>query len=267
MVRGLDGGVHVNKPGAVERFDHLSCQSVTFAGDGFEIDGYLAQPEGEQPRPGLLVLHDVFGVGEHYPDLARRFAQLGYVALVPNTYARTGAPDPSSRDDLFAKHFGVPDADVVTDLKAAATYLRGLPRVTKLGCIGFCGGGRQTLLLACGSDVLEAAVDCWGGQLDHATPMPRQQTTAERPVTIMEQVQALSCPLLVCAGLEDIHPTPDEVRAFETRLQALGKQATVKYYEGAGHAFLNDSRPQLYHERAAFQAWDDIRSFLAARLD
>ena len=145
-------------------------------------------------------------------------------------------------------------------------YLKGQPYVSQLGCIGFCGGGRQTLLLACATGVLDAAIDCWGGQLDHATPMPRQETTPERPVTIFEQVAKLGAPLLVCAGLEDIHPEPEEVRRFEQRLNELGKDATVRYYEGAGHAFLNDSRPQLYHEGAAFRAWDHIGAFLTERL-
>ena len=86
---------------------------------------------------------------EHIWDLTRRFANLGYNAIAPNLYTREGAPDPNDIQAVMPVMFALPDAQAVRDLEAAAAHLRALDGATdKVGCIGFCSGGRQTLLYA-----------------------------------------------------------------------------------------------------------------------
>src|SRR5947208_15978810 len=130
--------------------------------------------------------------------------------------------------------FGLPDSEAVQNLEAAAACLRGLPGATgKVGAIGFCSGGRQTLLFACSSNKVDAAVDCWGGFISRATP--NDMTTASRPMPVIDMIDRLSCPLFAVFGEEDQNPTVTESEELQRRAQRAGKDVTVKVYKNAGH--------------------------------
>jgi len=160
--------------------------------------------------------------------------------------------------------FGLPDAQAVQDLEAAAGHLRGLPGATgKIGAIGFCSGGRHTLLFACSSSKVDAAIDCWGGFIHRATP--DAEKTPERPTAVLDLVPQLHCPLFAVFGEEDQNPTVEQGEELRRRAQAAGKDVTVKVYPGAGHAFLADYRPS-YREGPAFQLWSDITAFFPKHL-
>ncbi|MCW2497886.1 MAG: carboxymethylenebutenolidase, partial [Jatrophihabitans sp.] len=135
---------------------------ITGAG-GDEIEAYLAVPEGSGPRGGVVVIHHMPGYDRGSKEIARRFAELGYDAICPNLYWREApgaAPDDAAATARAAG--GVPDARLVGDVGGAAAYLRGLPTSNgKVGVIGYCSGGRQSVLAACNLD-LDAAVDCYG---------------------------------------------------------------------------------------------------------
>ena len=171
---------------------------------------------------------------------------------------------------MMARLFAMSDQTVLGDLEGAADYLRGLDGVTgRIGCIGFCMGGRCTLLLACASDRLNAAVDCWGGFIDRATP--EQRSTPERPAPPLELVaEQLDCPLLAAVGAEDHNPSPQ--LAAELREQAAkspagqrGEELKVDLYDGAGHAFFADYRP-TYRPEPAAKLWAEIVPFLHRHL-
>ena len=126
------------------------------------------------------MIQEAFGLVDHICDLARRFANIGYNACAPALYWRRGAPkNPDNMDDVRPVMFGLPDSEAVQDLEAAADYLRALPGATgKIGAIGFCSGGRHTLLFACSSSKVDAAIDCWGGFINRANPDERDQRGA-----------------------------------------------------------------------------------------
>lgn len=251
-------------PGAVTDPTRVRTETIQFSSGGDTIQAYLARPSESGRYPGLIVIHEAFGLVEHIKDLARRFANVGFTALAPDLYSRTGGPNPDDRPSVMEKMFSLPDAQVVRDLEAAAAYLRGLPDATgKVGCIGFCSGGRQTLLFACSTTRLDAAVDCWGGYITRATP--DAITTPARPTPVIDLVDRLSCPLLAVFGEEDQNPSPDDAALLRERLERASKPATVKTYRNAGHAFLADYRP-TYREAAAFEAWPDIVGFLEQHL-
>jgi carboxymethylenebutenolidase len=156
------------------------------------------------------------------------------------------------------------DATVLGDLEGAADFLRTRDDVTgKIGCIGFCMGGRYTLLLACASDRLSAAVDCWGGFIDRATP--EERSTAERPVPPLELAEELSCPLLAAVGAEDHNPSPELGEKLRERAGKSGEEVKVDIYEGAGHAFLADYRP-TFRPGPAAKLWQEIVPFLEQHL-
>src|SRR6202050_614970 len=154
-------------PGAVTDPTRVIAEELTFAGaDGDQVNGYLARPAEPDPagHPGMIVIQEAMGVNDHIRDMTDRFANLGYVALAVDLYTREGGPPPLEPEALMKRLFGMSDARVLGDLQGAADLLRSRADVTgKIGCIGFCMGGRYTLLFAGSSDSLDAAVDCWGG--------------------------------------------------------------------------------------------------------
>jgi carboxymethylenebutenolidase len=251
-------------PGEVTNPQALDAREVSFASNGDLLEGYLARPRAAGNYAGLIVVHEIFGVNEHIRDVTRRFANAGFIALAPNLFSRAGKVDLSEMETARAIAFSVTDAQVVRDLEAAAAFLRTQPGATgKVGCIGFCFGGREALLFACNSDKLDAAIDCWGGFLTSATPS--EKTTAARPKPVMEMGERLSCPLLAVFGAEDQNPSPADAAELRARLEKAGKNFTVKVFENAGHAFFADYRPQ-YREAAAFELWRDAIAFLREHL-
>ena len=253
-----------NLPGAVTDPSRVKGESIRIPSGSDTIEGYLARPSAGGSCPGIVVIHEAFGLVEHIRDLARRFANIGYNALAPDLYTRTGGPNPDDMNSVFPKMFGLPDSQAVRDLEASAAHLRGLAGATgKIGAIGFCSGGRQTLLFACSSDKVDAAVDCWGGFIHRATP--DAETTPSRPKPILDLVGQLHCPLFAVFGEEDQNPTLAQAEELRGRARTAGKDVRIKVYKDAGHAFLADYRPS-YREGPAFQLWSDAVAFFDRHL-
>jgi len=255
-------------PGAVKDPARVHGEDLTFSGaGGTPINGYLARPADTDSakRPGLIVIHEAMGLNEHVRDVANRFANLGYVALGVDLYTREGGPPPMGDvQAMMARLFSMSDATVIGDLEGAADLLRAREDATgKVGCIGFCMGGRYTLLLAGSSDRIDAAVDCWGGFIDRATP--DELSTPERPTPPLELAPKLTCPLLAAVGYEDQNPSPELGARLRERAQESGWEVKMDVYEGAGHAFFADYRP-TYRPDPAAKLWQQIVPFLARHL-
>jgi carboxymethylenebutenolidase len=253
-------------PGAVGDPTRIVGEELTYPGAaGAEINGYLARPADASSHAGIVVIHEAGGLGDHIRDVCNRFANIGYVALGVDLFTREGGPpDTSDTQGMMQRLFSMSDELALGDLEGAADYLRGLDGVTgRIGCIGFCMGGRFTLLFACASDRLDAAVDCWGGFIDRATPSER--TTPERPAPPLELAGRLSCPLLAAIGAEDANPSPQVGAELESRARESGQEVDVDVYEGAGHAFFADYRPS-YRPGPAAQLWRAVVPFLARHL-
>jgi carboxymethylenebutenolidase len=254
-----------NIPGAVTDPSRVRGETIDLKSGGDTIKGYLARPSQDGRYPGIVVIHEAFGLVEHIRDIARRFANIGYNAIAPDLYSRKGGPsDPNDINTVFPVMFGLPDSEAVQDLEAAADYLRALPGATgKIGAIGFCSGGRHTLLFAGSSRKVDAAIDCWGGFIDRANP--NEQTSAARPKPPLDMVGQLNCPVFGVFGEEDQNPPVALEAALKQRGQAAGKDVTTKVYPNAGHAFLADYRPS-YREGPAQELWGDIRNFFDRHL-
>src|SRR5215469_4338825 len=205
--------------GEVKNPETLETRDITFASDGSQMQGYLARPKAPGNYPAVIVLHEAFGLVEHERDVARRFANAGFITLAPNVYSRIGAPkSPPEMAEVMSKMFGLKDSQLVRDFEAAAAFVRAQPGSNgKVGCVGFCVGGRWTLLFACSSDKVNAAVDCWGGFINRATP--EAATTPERPTPVIDLVPQLRCPLYVVCGEEDQNPSPAVAEDLRGRLE------------------------------------------------
>jgi carboxymethylenebutenolidase len=253
-------------PGGVSDTSAIAAEQLTFAGhDATPINGYLARPASGAGHPAMIVIHEAGGLGEHIRDVANRLANIGYVTLAVDLYTREGGPPPM--DDmqvLMARLFSISDETVLGDLAGAADFLRARAEVSgRVGCIGFCMGGRYALLFACSDDRLDAAVDCWGGFIDRATPDDR--ATPQRPTPPLELARQLRCPLLAAVGAEDQNPSPALGEQLREASSSSGQAVRVDVYEGAGHAFFADYRP-TYRPAPAALLWERVVPFLARHL-
>jgi carboxymethylenebutenolidase len=194
--------------------------------------------------------------------MVRRFAELGYDAICPNLFHRE-APGAAPDDAAAAARArgGVPDERLVGDVAGAAAYLRGLSTSNgKVGVIGHCSGGRQSVLAACNLD-LDAAVDCYGAYVTGTPP-------ADWPIKItnlVDQLPHLQCPLLGLFGNEDKFPSPEHVDELEQILKSSGKEFEFHRYDDAGHGFFAVDRPS-YRVAAANDGWERIATFFATHL-
>lgn len=241
----------------------LTARTVTITGAGGDpVEAYVAQPAGDRRRGGVVVIHHMPGWDRATKEITRRFAELGYDAICPNLYWRE-APG-AAPDDAAATaraQGGVPDDRLVGDVGGAATYLRELPTSNGLvGVIGYCSGGRQSVLAACHLD-LDAAVDCYGGYVVGDSP-------EGKPVRhhITDQLPGLRPPLLGLFGVEDSAPSPAHVAELDRLLSEHGKPHEFHSYEGAGHGFFATDRPS-YRVAAANEGWERITEFFARYLE
>ncbi len=244
--------------------DAMRAESVRIIGyGGEELEAYLAQPVGDDgPYGGVVVIHHMPGYDDATKEIARRFAAHRYLAICPNLYSRE-APGASPDDAAAAARAagGVPDDRLVGDVEGAAGYLRALPGSNgRVGTIGYCSGGRQSLLAACRLP-LQAAVDCYGAFVVR-TP-PEGMPIAASP--IVDLLPELSCPLLGLFGAEDSHPAPDEVVELEEALRKSGKSFEFHTCDGAGHGFFAVDRPS-YRPEAAKDGWRHIFDFFGRNL-
>jgi carboxymethylenebutenolidase len=243
--------------------DSLSADTIRITGhDGDEIEAYLASPAGQESRGGVVVIHHMPGYDRGTKEIARRFAEFGYDAILPNLYWRE-APG-AAPDDAAATaraQGGVPDARLVGDVAGAAAHLRSLPSANgKVGVIGYCSGGRQSVLAACNVD-LDAAVDCYGAFVTGTPPegFPLKITN------VVDQLPNLRAPLLGLFGNDDSYPSPEQVDELEQILTDLGKPHEFHRYDGAGHAFFSVDRP-AYRVEAANDGWARIATFYTHHL-
>lgn len=240
---------------------HAGTTRIAGAG-GDEIEAYAATPVDGPVAGGVVVIHHMPGYDRAHKEIVRRFADMGYAAVCPNLYHRD-APGAEPDDAAAAGRAagGVPDDRLVGDVAGAAAYLRALPSANgKVGVIGYCSGGRQSVLAACSLD-LQAAVDCYGAFVVGQPP----GGLALQVGPLYDLLPRLSCPLLGLFGTEDSYPSPAQVAELDGLLDGYGLAHEFTTYDGAGHAFFAVDRP-AYRPAAAVDGWERIRDFYAAHL-
>lgn len=243
-------------------YEGMLAETVRLSGNnGDIIGGYMARPLGTGLYPGVIVIHEAFGLGEHTKELVRKFAAHGYIAIAPDLYYREGPGDSEDMNAVVRRMGRVTDAQVIADLGGAITALRSVATYSgKAGCIGHCSGGRQTLLFACNTKSLAAAVDCYGGRV------VTDELTSNQPKAVIDMVADLSCPLLGLFGELDANPSPEHVARLEAELKKNNKRYEFKSYPpDTGHGFFADYRPS-YRQESAVDGWQRIFAFFGRHL-
>jgi carboxymethylenebutenolidase len=243
----------------------LIAETVSFRGHkGDQGKAYYARPSKAGKHPGMVLIHHMPGWDEWITEATRKLAHHGFATIAPHLYFREG---PGSPDDVGARTRaagGVADEQVVGDAKGALEFLRAQPHSNgKVGVIGFCSGGRHTYLIACQlGRAVDAAVDCWGGNVVVDDP---KALNAKRPVAPIDLTEKMTCPLIGLFGNDDENPNADQVNRTEAVLKKLGKNYEFHRYDGAGHAFFNTSRTAYRAEQAA-DGWQKVFAFLNKHL-
>ena len=225
-------------------------QEVRYAEvDGSPVTGYLALPSEQSGElPGIIVIHEWWGLNDNVRSMARQLAGEGYAALAVDLYGGRVAETPEQARAIMSEVLGDEPA-AEENLRQAYAYLAGEAGSPKIGSIGWCFGGGWSLRTAMlFPDELDGAVIYYG----HLDPDP-------------EALAALQMPLLGIFGEADQGIPLDSVREFERVLGELGKDAKIHVYEGAGHAFANPSGKR-YDAEAATDAWEKTLTFFTETL-
>jgi len=224
----------------------LHVENIKYPGETGEVLAHLARPKGEAKLPAVIVIHENRGLNPHTEDVARRTALEGFLAIAPDALSPLGG----TPDDVDEARSLMRKLDSETTMKnyvAAVNYLKTHPQSTgKVGCMGFCWGGGVTNQVAVNSPDLKAAVPFYGRQ-----PAP-------------EDVPKIKASLLLhYAGLDE--RINAGIEQFEAALKKTSVEYKIYMYEGAGHAFFNDTGSR-YNEEAAKLAWERTIAFLKEKL-
>jgi len=226
----------------------VTTEEVVYATvGGKQVAGYLARPTAPGEHPGLLVIHEWYGLNDHVETMARMFAQQGYAALAVDLYGGEAADSPERARALMQ---ALDDAAAKDNLRQAYGYLAQTVGAERVGVVGWCFGGGwalQTALLL--PEGIDATVIYYGRLVDDR-----------------EKLATIESPILGHFGAEDQGIPVAGVREFEETLEELGKHAEIHVYEGAGHAFANPSG-ERYAPEPARVSWGRTLRFLEAHLD
>ena len=228
---------------------HLQTRSVEFPVEGGgKVSAFEARPSGAGSYPGVLLVHEWWGLNEHIQDVAERLAAEGFVALAPDLYDGKVTKDP---DLASAWMSALQPEQAIRMLLAALRFLQEKEPVyaEHIGVIGFCMGGSYALLLACRASALKAAVPFYGDAPD--------------PI---DQVKNIRCPVLFIAGGKDRWINSAKVEKLKKAFERFGIPGEVRVYPEADHAFFNDTRPDVYHPAAAQDAWTRALGLLSRTL-
>ena len=220
---------------------------VEYAANGKTTGGYLAIPASGS-GPGVIVIQEWWGLVPHVKDVADRFAGEGFVALAPDMYHGRSTTSPDEAGKLMmALEIGRAERD----LRGAIDFLLARDDVAgeRVGTVGFCMGGQLSLFAACVNPNVGACVDFYG---IHPNVTP--------------DLASLQAPVLGFFAERDGFVTPEAARRLEADLRAAGKEVEITVFDGADHAFFNDSRPDVYHAACADECWSRMIAFYRRHL-
>ncbi len=203
--------------------------------DNENLMGYLAYHTGAEAMPAVVVIQEWWGLNDHIKDVARRFADEGFVALAPDLYHGAVATEPDEARKL-AMELSTPEA--VKEIQQAVAFLQGQDNVSsnKVGIVGYCMGGGLVLQTALAEDDLSAGVVYYGSPLSQ------------------DEAKNVKAPIMTFLGTKDRIPVKG-VEAMHVGFDEAGIENEFTIYDGAPHAFFNDTRQSSFDPEASSDAW------------
>jgi carboxymethylenebutenolidase len=206
--------------------------SVSFSTPAGAAQGHLVRPGNE--KVGVLVVQEWWGLVPHIKDVSQRFAALGFVTLAPDLYHGKSTLDAAEATHLMN---GLDWGRATQEIGAAAQYLRQSEGCTRVGIVGFCMGGALSIIAATIPGI-DAYAAFYGFPPKGAVDLDK-----------------ISVPGLLFFGSEETFFSVDDAKAFAEKQRGRGIETEVVQYEGAGHAFFNDTRPEVFRPIPANDAW------------
>ena len=227
--------------------DDLFTERVTYPGINGDMQAYVARPKEEKKYASVVVIHENRGLNPHTEDVTRRVANAGYLAIAPNALSSLGGT-PANEDEARTKFQQLKPEDNLQNFIKVFEYLPKRNDCNgKSGCVGFCWGGGMANSLAVNIPSLKAAIAFYGRQPD-APDVPKIKAAMQLHYAELDE--------RINAGIP----------AYEEALKKAGITYELYMYQGANHAFFNDTAPTRYNEAAAKLAWqrsiDFFRKYL-----
>ncbi|PYV98968.1 MAG: dienelactone hydrolase family protein [Acidobacteria bacterium] len=223
-------------------------KSVSYKSGDETVQATLYTPTGKGPFPGIIVIHEWWGLNDWVKEQASKLADQGYAALAVDLYRGKVATTPEEAHEIMR---GVPEDRAKRDLHAAFEFLKSQENVKpdRIASIGWCMGGGYSLDVALQEPTLSAAVINYG-----------------HLATDANSLKQINAAVLGNFGGQDRGIPVEDVKKFEQALRDLGKQADIKIYPDAGHAFENPNNKTGYRPEDAADAWQRTVNFLASKL-
>jgi carboxymethylenebutenolidase len=226
----------------------VHAEFITYPGASGDVKALLSRPDVEKKLPAVIVIHENRGLQPHIQDVTKRMAREGFLALGPDALSPLGGTPPDDEDKARSLMRELDHDETVKNFVAAVQYLKTHPLSTgKVGCTGFCWGGGMTNQVAVNSPDLIAAVPYYGSQ-------PAVEDVPKIKAAIMAHY----------AGNDE--RINSGIEAFEEAMKKASIDYQIFIYEGASHAFNNDSNPDRYHKEAAELAWKRTIAFFKEKL-
>jgi carboxymethylenebutenolidase len=223
-----------------------SGSEISIGNGGDELRAYLSLPESGS-GPGVLVIQEWWGLVPHIREVCDRLAREGFVALAPDLYHGRTAEDPDTAGRYM---LGLEIPRALRDLEAAVAELLNRETIgSTVGVVGFCMGGQLALAAGCGNPRVGAVVDFYGIHPE-----------------VSLDLAACSAPVLAIFAENDGFISAEAVAGLSADLAEAGVRASVRTVAGAEHAFMNDSRPDVYDATAAAEGWAALLAFFRAEL-
>ena len=210
------------------------------------MDMYAALPDGSGPHPAVVIAFHVGGLDDFDRKMADQLAEAGFVAVVPDLFHRFSK---EVMDGPRLDRLGhLKDADIISDMNAAVDFLSSNSAIDndRIGVTGFCMGGRIAWLMAASNQIFKCTVPFYGGNI------MGNWGPGDTPFSMSNNI---NCPMLFHFGAEDGNPSVADRDTFNAELKRLGKNFEFHTYDGAGHAFMDHTNPDRYHEASAAAAW------------
>jgi len=223
-------------------------QLISFPSGSHPLQAYLARPEGNGPFPGVVVIHEAFGLNDNIKGICNRFAGEGYAALGVNLfYGRNQVV--CMFQFMGGMLFNSLEHQGIHDLKAGLDWLSGQPFVDgqRVGAVGYCMGGAFAIAWACTDNRLRAIAPYYG--------------RSPRPLEAMRRL----CP--VVASYPDKDFTTPEGQKLAEFMAEHKIPHDVKIYPGTHHSFFNESRPAGYNADAAQDSWERVKEFFKEHIE
>jgi len=237
---------------------NLKEENVTYTGDNTTMDGYIvydANKEGK--RPGVLVIHEWWGLNDYLKMRARKLAELGYIAMAIDLYGNGKTADNPDDAGKYAGPFYQKPQMAKARFDAALNKLKSYDQLdtNNIAAIGYCFGGGMVLNMARMGENLKGVVSFHGSL-----------------VGVPADKNLLKAKILVCHGADDEFVKPQELAQFKKQMDSVGADYTVKVYPNATHAFTNPAAtengekfkiPIKYNAQADSASWNDMKEFFS----